>query len=715
MNKAFIFLLTTFLLTSLASASTFGYNYLDNRDYVIKGANYSINVNNTEYLDGYSVSTLYTYYRGLLQTYFNGVYCQLTGCTMAGDINMNGNDINMGNGNITEANCIELSGNTYCNFETTYYNATSGTAITGTTAGSINLTQHPDGNYDEVTFNITEQSGGPGLDLRVNFTGDITTFNKGYLRYYTSTLQGDYPIIQLWDYCDNEWEGGYGEVIEATLDFFTIAGDVLDSSCHVQDGIVQMRLYKSANGNNNNKYYIDMLAIVDGYATPSGNVELSNYWRKGNTEEFGNYYTSGNITTTGIGTFNQLNASLTNGSVLFYDGSKISQDNSKLFWDNVNKRLGIGITTPIVQIQAVSSGTSKIEATSTGNENAEINMQNTAGYWAQGVLATSGNWRLRDINNSRNVFTIEKGARVNDLYLKSGGGVGINTGSPRSTLDVNGNIWTNQLQIDHEILGGLILDTSSGRGYWAPYTGSAYDFSQEFGFDGNNNYWYSEKSIILAKDSGNVGIGTNAPTNGKLEVSGSTSGISIYASNNISAEDYLYHSPFPSDDYTDSQALNDLLKVDGNNGKINHSTVPNNALSVIEKPIYEYEIKNSEEEECVYSERLFSDEYTKECFIKTEEVIKQSCKNVTIEEYREIDGKSDTFEEIEIQTEECENIIISHESEPQTSIGMMIGNIIKSIKELNRLNTNQDAEIQMLKTELCKKDSSYKWCLGEIR
>lgn len=33
MNKAFIFLLSTFLLTSIASASTFGYNYLDNKIY----------------------------------------------------------------------------------------------------------------------------------------------------------------------------------------------------------------------------------------------------------------------------------------------------------------------------------------------------------------------------------------------------------------------------------------------------------------------------------------------------------------------------------------------------------------------------------------------------------------------------------------------------------------------------------------------------------
>ena len=57
--------------------------------------NYPINysevptVNNSEYFDGYSVATLWTYYTGL----GNALWCQLTGCTMAGDIDMDGNTI----------------------------------------------------------------------------------------------------------------------------------------------------------------------------------------------------------------------------------------------------------------------------------------------------------------------------------------------------------------------------------------------------------------------------------------------------------------------------------------------------------------------------------------------------------------------------------------------------------------------------------------------
>ena len=38
--------------------------------------------------------------------------------------------------------------------------------------------------------------------------------------------------------------------------------------------------------------------------------------------------------------------SLTSGSVLFSNGTTIAQDNSKFFWNNTNKRLGIGTSSP---------------------------------------------------------------------------------------------------------------------------------------------------------------------------------------------------------------------------------------------------------------------------------------------------------------------------------------------------------------------------------
>jgi len=58
----------------------------------------NINVNNSQYLEGYSVNSLYNYYK----SFFDNLYCKLTGCTMQGNINMNNNDIdNIKNLNVT--------------------------------------------------------------------------------------------------------------------------------------------------------------------------------------------------------------------------------------------------------------------------------------------------------------------------------------------------------------------------------------------------------------------------------------------------------------------------------------------------------------------------------------------------------------------------------------------------------------------------------------
>jgi len=151
---------------------------------------------------------------------------------------------------------------------TTYYNATQSQTVAGTVnAGTLADTQHQDAIYDGVTFNFTEVSGSPGLDLRINFTG-ISSFNQGVIRYKTSSLSGAYPLIQMWNYDSSAWED-YPAVGESAS-FATITQPVFDSSEHISGGVVQMRIYKSVNGNINNHYYVDWIAISKGYGTPSG-------------------------------------------------------------------------------------------------------------------------------------------------------------------------------------------------------------------------------------------------------------------------------------------------------------------------------------------------------------------------------------------------------------------------------------------------------------
>lgn len=49
-------------------------------------------------------------------------------------------------------------------------------------------------------------------------------------------------------------------------------------------------------------------------------------------------------------------SSLTSGSVLFSNGTTIAQDNSNLFWDNTNTRLGIGTNSPGSRLSLVNNG-----------------------------------------------------------------------------------------------------------------------------------------------------------------------------------------------------------------------------------------------------------------------------------------------------------------------------------------------------------------------
>jgi len=151
---------------------------------------------------------------------------------------------------------------------TIYYNLTQVELIAGTIdGGTLADTQHQDGAYDSVTLNISESAGAPGLDIRLNFTG-IEDFNRGVMRYKTGNLAGDFPIIMMWNYDESEWED-YPVVAESES-FATITQPVFDSSDHLQDGVAQMRIYKAGNGNINNHYYIDWIAISKGYGTPSG-------------------------------------------------------------------------------------------------------------------------------------------------------------------------------------------------------------------------------------------------------------------------------------------------------------------------------------------------------------------------------------------------------------------------------------------------------------
>ena len=236
---------------------------------------------------------------------------------------------------------------------TIYYDATVYQAVAGTGfQGTLVDTQHPNGIYDGKTFNFTEVAGSPGLDLRINFTG-VENFNVGVIRYKTSSLAGDYPIIQLWNYDDLKWED-YPQLATSSS-FATITQPVFDSSDHVNaEGVVAMRLYKASNGNTNNHYYIDWVSVSKGYGTPAGEeVDPLSFHRDGSTQMMGN---------TNWGGYNLSNIkNLTGGSVHIIEPSTIR---------NITNNLNLYTTTsgPPSEVFKLLAGEINIRKEGSGGE-----------------------------------------------------------------------------------------------------------------------------------------------------------------------------------------------------------------------------------------------------------------------------------------------------------------------------------------------------------
>lgn len=169
------------------------------------------------------------------------------------------------------------------------------------------------------------------------------------------------------------------------------------------------------------------------------------------------------------------------GQVTFFSAASTVTGDNDFYWDNTNKRLGIGTATPgnKLEVQVTSNGHGvlfKSNATQIGS------ILRTAIGGTVSMTVDGAGTRPININNS---------SSSNVLIANGGGNVGVGTTSPVAKLQVEGSF----------ISSGI----------------------SQLGTTGANVY-------LTSSSAGNVGIGTSSP-NQKLQVNGSVNADSYKISN----------------------------------------------------------------------------------------------------------------------------------------------------------------------------------------
>jgi len=137
--------------------------------------------------------------------------------------------------------------------------------IYGTADGSLTNTQQFD-DYDSISYNLTEEVIN-GLEYYANTSDNISTdVNRICIRYKAT---GDNYAVSLWSIESGDWEGYmtlYGDTI-----FNWLCKEIRDSSDHLVDNKIMMRIIDIGSASTQHKLYIDAMYVSSGYTPRIGN------------------------------------------------------------------------------------------------------------------------------------------------------------------------------------------------------------------------------------------------------------------------------------------------------------------------------------------------------------------------------------------------------------------------------------------------------------
>jgi len=180
--------------------------------------------------------------------------------------------------------------------------------ISGTSEGTLEETQQYD-DYDSVSYNLTEAVPG-GLEYYANTSADVSTeVNKICIRYLAT---GDDFDVSIYDTDLTDWEGYM--TLTSNIDFVWVCADIRDSSHHLVDDKIMLRIINAYSASTQHKLYIDAMYVSSGYTPRIGNeVDPLSIHADGDNPLTGNWNTGGfNITN-----ISYLQATIGNFSILY--------------------------------------------------------------------------------------------------------------------------------------------------------------------------------------------------------------------------------------------------------------------------------------------------------------------------------------------------------------------------------------------------------------
>jgi hypothetical protein len=227
-------------------------------------------------------------------------------------------------------------------------------------------------------------------------------------------------------------------------------------------------------------------------------------------------------------------AAYTAGSVIFSDGTKLTQDNANFFWDDTNNRLGIGNAAPGVALDVTGAGT--FSSTLTANNGltlttGALNLTSTSGTFDLTSTATTGNAysfttnALTADNSNAHLLTFQNantgaGTLVNGLKIIASGSTPSSGTNTENLISLTGNT------LGSNTFNGIYFNTGLSNYVnstnWTVTAAGAQTMASDLGVNGGNITTTQTVASLFNTNATTLNIGGAATTLNLGETSGTT-------------------------------------------------------------------------------------------------------------------------------------------------------------------------------------------------